>query len=211
MLEAPVYNMAGKQIDTMKIDEQVFGGEVRCDLIKQAVTAYHANTRQRTARTKSRSEIAYTRKKMFRQKGTGSARRGSKSDPLLRGGAHTFAKRPVVKRVRMPQKMRKAALNSAILAKLMGNDLIIVDGLKMDEPKTSVIAEMLKKIGINRSCLLAMGEKDRTIYLSARNIPKLKVSPASDLNAMDVVNSRQMVTTVEAMEILSGRGQSDGE
>ena len=211
MLEAPIYNTAGEQIDTLKIDEEVFGGEIKYDLIKQAVTIYHKNSKQGSAKTKSRSETAYTGKKLFRQKGTGSARRGSKSDPLLRGGGHTFAKTPGKSNSKMPQKMRQAALKSAILAKLLGEDLKIVDGLKIDEPKTSEMAKILKNLGINRSCLLALAENDKNIYLSSRNIPKFTVDKVVDLNAWEVVKNMKMIATVEAMEMLSGKAKSNEE
>ncbi len=210
-MEAPVYNTSGKKIDTLEIDEAIFGGEVKYDLIKQAVLAYHAASKQATAKTKSRSETAYSTKKLFRQKGTGNARRGSRNAPLLRGGAHIFAKRPQKRRPRLSKKMRRAALLSAILAKLLGQDLLVVKDLKIAEPKTRKIADLLKNLDIQKSCILALGENDRNIYLSSRNISNLTVRVAMDLNAMDVLNSRKMVMTSEAMNVFCGKGDADEE
>jgi len=163
MLEVPVYNTDGEKIETLKVDEAIFGGEVNVDLVKQAIVAYHANKRQGTAKTKSRAEVTATTKKMYRQKGTGNARHGAKTVNLLRGGGNTFAKRPRDYGKRLPRKMRKAALASAILAKLLGNDLCVVDGLKFDAPQTKAMSTLMDKLEINRTCLLTMAERDDNI------------------------------------------------
>ena len=203
MLEVPVYNIDGKKIDTLKVDEQTFGGSVNVDLVKQAVVAYHANRRRGTAKTKTRGEITATTKKMFRQKGTGNARRGSKSVNILRGGGHTFAKRPRDFGKKLPRKMRKAALASAILAKMLGEDFCVVDGLSVEQPKTAKMAALLKNLQINRTCLLALAERDMNIYLSSRNVSDLMVRTAEELNAYDVATRQKMVVTSEAMKALS--------
>jgi large subunit ribosomal protein L4 len=206
MLEAPVYNMDGKQVDTLKIDEKILGGSVNADLVKQAVLMYRTTLRQGSAKTRSRAEMSYSTKKLFRQKGTGNARRGSRRAPPLRGGGHTFAKRPYHYTNRMPKKMRKQALNSAILAKLLGNDLCVIQDLSIDEPKTAVMAKLLKKLEINRTCVLALGDRNQNIYLSSRNIPDLRVRTAQELNALDVANCTKMIVTGDAMNMLCGKG-----
>jgi large subunit ribosomal protein L4 len=205
MLEVPVYNTDGKKIEDLQVDEAIFGGRVNVDLVKQAVVAYHANLRQGTAKTKSRAEITGTTKKMFRQKGTGNARRGNRKAPILRSGGHTFAKRPRDFSKRLPQKMRKAALASAILAKMVGKDLCVVEGLTADEPKTSRMTGLMKNLEINRSCLLTLAERDRNLYLSSRNIPDLAVRITEELNAYDVATRQKMVVTAEAMKVLCGQ------
>ena len=202
MLEVPVYNTDGKKIETLKVDEAIFGGEVNVDLVKQAVVAYHANMRQGTAKTKSRAEISATTKKMYRQKGTGNARHGAKTVNLLRGGGNAFAKRPRDFGKKLPRKMRKAALGSAILAKMLGNDLCVVDGLKLDAPKTQTISTLMDKLEINRTCLLAMGQRDDNIYLSSRNIADLTVRITAELNAYDVATRQKMIVTSDAMKVL---------
>ncbi|MCD4825392.1 MAG: 50S ribosomal protein L4 [Phycisphaerae bacterium] len=205
MLEVPVYNCDGKKIDTMKIDEKIFGDRVNVDLVKQAVVAYHANLRQGSAKTKTRAEIKGTTQKMYRQKGTGNARHGNKKAPILRGGGHTFAKQPRNFGKKLPQKMRKAALASAILAKLVGQDLYVLDGLKVDEPKTARMSEVMKNLEINRSCLLTLAERDSNIYLSSRNLSDLTVRITEELNAYEVVTRQKMVVTSEAMKQLCGQ------
>ncbi|MBN1942244.1 MAG: 50S ribosomal protein L4 [Phycisphaerae bacterium] len=205
MLEVPVYNTDGKKIDTFQVDEASLGSQVNVDLLKQAVVAYHANRRQGTVKTKGRGEVAYSTRKLYRQKGTGNARRGAQSTNLLRGGGHAFAKRPRDFRKALPRKMRQAALRSAILAKILGQDLCIVQGLAAEAPKTKTMAALLKNLEINRSCLLALKDRDANLYLSSRNIPDLTVRVAGELNAYDVATRQKMVVTPDAMQALCSR------
>ncbi len=202
MIEVPVYNTDGKQVDTLKVEESLFGTTVNCDLVKQAVVAYHANKRQGSAKTKSRAEMAYSTKKMYRQKGTGNARRGSKRSGGLRGGGHIFAKAPRDFGKKLPQKMRQAATRSAILAKLIGGDLLVLDGLACSEPQTKVMAGLLTNLGINRSCLLALAERDKNVYLSSRNLTDLTVRITEELNAYDIATRQKMIVTSDAMKQL---------
>ena len=205
MLEVPVYNTDGEMIETLKLDEEVFGGTVNVALLKQAIVAYHANRRRGTATTKGRSDVEGSTRKLFRQKGTGFARRGARRTNILRGGGVAFAKRPREFRKALPKKMRKRALESAILAKILGHDLMVLEGLEMDGPRTRRMAGVMENLKIDRSCLLALRERDRNIYLSARNIPDLTVRIAEELNAFDVATRQKMVVTGEAMKALMAR------
>ena len=205
MLEVPVYNTDGEQIDALKVDREIFGGRVNAALLKQAVVIYHGNRRQGSAATKSRGMVTGSTRKLFRQKGTGNARRGNVRTNILRGGGVAFAKGKQNFRRKLPQKMRKAALKSAILAKIIGNDLMVVDGLKIDEPKTRDILQVLRNLKINRSCLLTLRERDRSVYLSSRNIPDLTVRIADELNAFDVATRQKMLVTADAMKALMSR------
>lgn len=205
MLEIPVYNADGKKIDTFPVDEALFGSQVNVDLVKQAVVTYHANRRQGTVKTKSRADVAYSTKKLFRQKGTGNARRGPRSANILRGGGHAFAKCPRDFRKKFPQKMRKAALKSAILAKIIGQDICIVEGLQAEAPQTKKMVGLLKNLEINRSCLLALKDRDTNLYLSSRNIQDLTVRITEELNAYDVATRQKMVVTSDAMKALCGQ------
>ena len=141
MLEVPVYNTNGEQTGALKIDEKVFGTTVNAPLLKQAIVAYHDHQRQGTAFTRGRSDVKGSTRKMFRQKGTGFARRGSRRTNILRGGGVAFAKRPRPRTAqkKLPKKMRRAALASAILAKILGGDLLVLEGLEMDAPKTCLL------------------------------------------------------------------------
>jgi large subunit ribosomal protein L4 len=202
MLEVPVYNPEGQKVDTLQVDEGLFGGSVNVSLLKQAVVTYHANRRQGTAQTKSRADVAGSTKKLYAQKHTGNARRGNLRTNVMKGGGMAFAKRPRDFRKDFPKSMRKAALASAILAKLLGNDLMVIKGLKADNPKTKQMVTMLKNLKIDRSCLLTLAQRDSNLYLSSRNIPAVTVCIASELNAFDVATRRKMLVTSEAMQSL---------
>lgn len=205
MLEVPVYNTSGRKIDTMKVDESVFGGSVNAPLLKQAVVTYHANSHQHSAHTRGRGDVTASTRKLFRQKGTGSARRGAGKTNIQRGGGVAFAKRLRSAHKTMPKRMRQAALNTAILAKILGGDLLIVDSIEISEPKTARMVELLENLEINRSCLLGLAQRDRNVYLSARNIGDLTVRTADELNAYDVAKRQKMLLTLEAMKFLVGR------
>jgi len=208
MVEVPVYNVDGEEIETLKVNENIFGGTVNAALLKQAVVAHHANMRQGTAATKSRGLTTGSTRKLFRQKGTGNARRGNLRTGVVRGGGVTFAKRRRDFRKKLPRKMRKAALGSAILAKIIGCDLVVVAGLKADEPKTRRMAGVLKNLKIDRTCVLALAERDENLYLSSRNIPGLTVRITSELNAAEVATRQKLLVTTEAMKALMGQGKA---
>lgn len=205
MLEVPVYNTNGEQVDKLELDDEVFGRRVNAPLLKQAVVMYHANSHQKTSETKGRSDVQGARRKLYRQKGTGMARRGQIRTGLLRGGGVIFAKQSGGRRLNMPRSMRKAALNSAILAKILSGDLVVVDELAFDGPRTSQMASTLEKLNIHRSCLLTVAERDQNVYLSARNIPKLSVTTTDDLNAYDVANRQKVLITLDAVKALVGQ------
>jgi large subunit ribosomal protein L4 len=205
MLEVPVYNTSGEQVETLQVDEAVFGSEVNASLVKQAVVSYQANRRQGSVATKGRGMVSGSSKKLFRQKGTGHARRGTLRTGKVRGGGMTFAKTPRDFRQRMPRKMRKAALRSAILAKILGSDLLVVDGLAVEAPKTKVMADLLKNLQVSRSCLLTLAQRDANVYLSSRNHPDLTVRTAEELNAFDVATRQKLVVTKDAMSRLMGQ------
>jgi len=205
MLEVPVYNTDGKKVDAMKVDEARFGGAVNAALLKQAVVAYHANRRQGTSATRGRGQVEGSTRKLYRQKGTGFARRGPVRTNIMRGGGVAFAKTPDRFGRGLSRKMRRRALDSALLAKMLGADLLVVDGLAVEAPKTAVMASLLKNLKINRSCLLALAQRDRNIYLSSRNVPDLTVRTAEELNAFDVATRQKLLVTREAMQWLIDR------
>lgn len=198
MIDLSVYNRDGQAVESLKVDEWAFGGSVRYPLLKQAIVMYHANKRVGTAATKSRGMVAGSTRKLFRQKGTGNARVGNIRTGKRVGGGVTFAK---VRRdfgKRMPKKQRKLARDSAILAKLLSNDVVVVDELKFDKPKTGDFASVLRNLKIERSCLVTISSIDVNLYKSARNIPKVIVMPVAELNAGDICNHRKMLITCEA-------------
>ncbi len=202
MLEVPVYNTSGEQVETLQIAEERFGKTVNTALLKQAIVAYHANKRQGTATTKGRSQVVGSSRKLFRQKGTGRARRGNVRTNVLRGGGVAFAKTTRSFRKKLPKKMRQKALASAILAKILGEDLLVVEGLTVAEPKTKLVAEVLANLSITRSCLLAIPAADPALWKSARNLPDVTVRTAGELNAFDVATRQKMLVTREAMNVI---------
>ena len=146
MIEIPVYSQDGKQVDALSVDEQSLGGEVRPALLKQAYVMYHANRRQGSAATRGRSDKVGSTAKLYRQKGTGRARRGNIRTNLLRGGGVAFAKKPKNWRQAMPRKMRRLANRNALLAKVVDGEIKIVDQLKFEAPKTRAFAEAPRRL-----------------------------------------------------------------
>ncbi len=211
MIELTVYNSSGQQVDTVRIDESVLGGCVRHSLLKQALVMYHANKRVGTAATKGRSMVAGSSKKLYRQKGTGNARMGTRRTGKRVGGGMTFAKAPRDFGQRMPRKQRKLARDSAVLAKLRSNNVVVVDGLAFEKPRTKDLAGVLKNLKIDRGCLVAINDYDENIYKSARNIRQVAVLPIADLNAADIVNHRQVLFTKDALTSFLDRSGADDD
>jgi len=200
MIELTVFNTSGQQVDTLKVDEAVLGGCVRYALLKQAIVMYHANKRVGTATTKSRGVVAGSTKKVYRQKGTGNARMGTRRAGGKRGGGGTtFAKKPRDFSQAMPKKQRKLARDSAVLAKLRQHSVVVVDALAFEKPRTKDFAGVLKNLKIDRSCLVAIRDADENVYKSARNLQKVDVLPVADLNAAAIVNHKQMLFTKDAI------------
>src|SRR5882762_2684436 len=141
MIEVPVYNQTGQEIEKIQVDEQKLGGTVRKQLLKQAIVMYHANQRQGTVRTLARGEVAGSTRKMFRQKGTGNARTGGIRNPIKRGGGHAKQKRPKDWRLAMPKKQRRLARDSALLSKFRAGDVRVVDQISLEQPKTKLIVQ----------------------------------------------------------------------
>jgi large subunit ribosomal protein L4 len=210
MIKLAVYNTDGQEVESLKVDEAVFGGSVRYSLLKQAVVMYHANKRVGTAANKSRSMVAGSSRKLFRQKGTGNARVGNIRTGKRKGGGVTFAKTQRDFSKSMPKKQRRLARDSAILAKLLRSDVVVVDGLNFDKPKTKDFAGILGNLKINRSCLVTVSSENVNLYKSANNIPKVDVMPVSELNAGDICRHRKMLFTKEAfLDVLNRKQASE--
>jgi len=202
MIDVKIFNQAGDEIETIQVDEAKLGGEVRTNLLKQALVMYHANQRQGSAQTLARGEVAGSTRKMFRQKGTGNARTGGIRNPIKKGGGHAKQKRAKDWRQALPKKAKRLARNSAILAKLQSNDVRVLDAIKLDEPKTKFVAQMYKKLGIDRSCLLALTGRDESVERAARNIDRTTLTTVAQLNAWDIMNKRTLLLTKEGLEQL---------
>lgn len=210
MIELTVYNTGGQQVDTIRVDESVLGSCIRYALLKQALVMYHANKRVGTVATKGRSHAAGSTRKLFRQKGTGNARVGTRRTGKRVGGGMTFAKGLRDFRQAMPRKQRLLARDSAVLAKLRSNEVVVVDGLSFEKPRTKDFVAVLKNLKIDRSCLVAVPEYNENVYKSVRNVPKVDVMPVADLNAADIINHRRVLFTKDALTSFLDRKAGSG-
>lgn len=210
-MAVPVFTMDGKRAGEMEINPAVLGGRVRAALIKQAIVAFLDHQRIDSARTKRRSDVEGSTRKLYRQKGTGNARAGMIRTPIRRGGGRAFAKRGPRSFKEMPKKMRRLARNSAILAKIRAQDVFIVDDIACPEIKTKTVVSMLSALGVKKGCTLAMHEADRNVYLSGRNIPKVNVRPVQELNAYDVLLRDKLIFTRAAFERLAKAPAKTGD
>lgn len=207
MIDVAVYNREGKEIEKLKVDESTFGGVVRYPLLKQAIVMYHANKRVGTAATKSRGMVSGSTRKLFRQKGTGNARVGNIRTGKRVGGGVTFAKVARDFSKHMPKKQRRLATDSAVLAKLLSDNVVVVDELKFEAPRTRDFADVLSNLKIERSCLVMTNSVDANVYKSARNIPRVAVIPIADLNAGEICNHKKILFTKEAFLSLLNKGK----
>jgi len=199
----PVKSAAGQDVGTYDLDLSEISPEISKQLLHDAVVMYETNRRQGTAKTKSRAEVAGSTKKIYRQKGTGRARAGNKRTHIRRGGGHAFARVPVDYSYRMPKYQVRLATRMALRSKFEDNQVVIVDTLSVSEPKTKVIATALKSLGLaDASCLLAIQQGDVNLWRSARNIADLRVSPAAELNAYDLLRQRMLLVTKDALDRL---------
>ena len=196
MIKLPVYDNKGKQVETLDIDEAQLGESVRPQLLKQAYVMFHANRRQGSARTRGRSGVEGSTRKLYRQKGTGNARVGAGRTNIRRGGGVAFAKTKKREefRLRMPRKMRRLANRNALLAKLVDDEVKCFTSLDFDAPRTRGLKALLDAVGINRTCLLAVNPDNRNAALSARNLADVDAIRIRQLNAFDLLNHRFLVT-----------------
>jgi len=210
VIALPIHNRAGESVGTYEFDPNDLAADVNRQLLHDVVVMYETNRRQGSVRTKSRGDVAGCKKKMYRQKGTGRARMGNKRTPIRRGGGHTFAKRPVDHSYRLPKKAVALATRMALLSKFLDNQVTVLDELSIAAPKTKDMVGLLKALGLaESSCLLAIESYDLNVWKSARNIPRVSVSPTSDLNAYDLLRRKTLVVTKGALDkIRSGARQA---
>lgn len=206
MASLTVYNRAGKEVGKYEIDPAELAPRINKQLLHDVVIMYQSNLRLGTAKTKSRGEVAGSTKKMYRQKGTGNARAGSRRSGIRRGGGHIFAKRPRDWTYRLPRKAVQLATRMALASKLRDNEVTVIDELAFDAPKTKDMAAILKALNLNNSSLLvATADHDLNVYKSARNIDQVTVSPVSGLTALNVLAPRRVLVTKAALDALRAR------
>ena len=198
MANVSVYNMEGKEVGTLELNDAVFGVEVNEHLVHLAVVAQLANKRQGTQKAKTRSEVSGGGRKPWRQKGTGHARQGSTRSPQWKGGGVVFAPTPRDYTIRLNKKEKRAALRSALTSRVQDNKFIVVDELKFDEIKTKKFQNVMDNLKVSKA-LVVLADNDQTTVLSARTIAGVKTSQVGSINVYDILKYNTVVATKAAV------------
>ena len=198
MANVSVYNMEGKEVGTLELNDAVFGVEVNEHLVHLAVVAQLANKRQGTQKAKTRSEVSGGGRKPWRQKGTGHARQGSTRSPQWKGGGVVFAPTPRDYTIRLNKKEKRAALKSALTSRVQDNKFIVVDELKFDEIKTKKFQGVMDSLKVNKA-LVVLADNDRNTVLSARNVADVKTAQVDSINVYDILKYNTVVATKAAV------------
>ena len=198
MANVSVYNLEGKEVGTLELNDAVFGVEVNEHLVHLAVVAQLANKRQGTQKAKTRSEVSGGGRKPWRQKGTGHARQGSTRSPQWKGGGVVFAPTPRDYTIRLNKKEKRAALKSALTSRVQDNKFIVVDEFKFDEIKTKKFQNVMDNLKVSKA-LVVLGDNDQNTVLSARNIAGVKTAQAGTINVYDILKYNTVVATKAAV------------
>jgi len=208
----PIYNSEGKEVDSIKLDVKVFDGAVNTPAIYQAINAYRLNQREGLASTKTRGEVSGGGRKPWRQKGTGRARVGSIRSPLWRHGGVIFGPHPRDFYNRLPKKIKSLALKSTLNVKVKENNLIVLDKINLEKPKTKEITKIISNLKIephsrqNRNNLLLLIDKiDNNLKIASRNINFLNINLAKDTHAYEVLSHRKLIITKDGLRDITGR------
>ena len=194
MANVSVYNMEGKEVGTMELNDAVFGVEINDHLVHLAVVRQLANNRQGTQKAKTRSEVSGGGRKPWRQKGTGHARQGSTRAPQWTGGGVVFAPTPRDYSLKMNKKERRAALKSVLTSKVQENKLIVLEDLKLDEIKTKAMQNVLNNLNVSKA-MVVLADNDQNVVISARNIPDVITALPSTINVYDVLKYNTLILT----------------
>jgi len=213
-VQVPVYNLAGEMVRSIEISDHIFAAPFNEAVVHQAMVRQRANARQGTANTKTRGEVSGSTRKLFRQKHTGFARAGSRRSPLRRGGGIIFGPKPRSYRQAMPKKMRQLALRCVLSAKVKVKELMILEQLKLDKPKTKEMAQILAALQVDSSALIVTREAESSIIKSACNLPGIRIIPVNLLNVVDILSCKMLLMTevaVRKAEEIWGEKLSQGE
>ena len=201
MATLPIYDESGKEVGKYEIDSEAVADRVSKQLLHDAVVMYQANLRQGSHNTRTRGQVSGTNKKMYRQKGTGNARAGGKRTNVRRGGGVARTIKPRDYSYRMPKKAVRLATRMAIRSKIDDGEVVVIDSLGFDQPKTSRMASILKALGLDKTTtLVATASQDNAVYKSGRNITGVSVQAVRDLNALSVLSPRRMLVTKAALD-----------
>lgn len=203
-MQVPVYNVQGEQVSETELRDDIFGVAVNESLMHQALVRQLANARLGTHKTKTRSEVQGGGRKPWRQKGTGRARQGSIRSPHWRGGGTVFGPTPRSYRQKMPRKMRRQALRSALTVKASDAQVMVLDALDMSEPKTREVLGILENLGVDSSALILLPQRDEVILRSVRNLPKVRTLVAQYLNVRDLLKYDYILMPLASLEVIEG-------
>ena len=201
MVSLPIVNEAGKEVGQYEIDTEQVADRISKQLMHDAVVMYQANLRQGSHNARTRGQVAGSKKKMYRQKGTGNARAGGKRTNIRRGGGVARTIKPRDYSYRLNKKALRLATRMAIRSKIDDGELVVIDKLSFENPKTKQMATLLASLGLSgSSTLIATAEMDRSVYMSGRNITGLSVEPVRQLNALSVLKPNRMLITKDALD-----------
>ncbi len=202
-MEVPVYNMSGEEVSIVELPADIFEAKINRDLMHQSLVRQLANKRLGTHKAKGRSEVNRSTKKIYRQKGTGNARHGSRRAPIFVGGGVAHGPLPRSYEKKMPRKMRRAALRSALSVKAGNGDIVVLDEISMDVPKTKEMVAVMNRLVAGESTLLLLAERNKNVELSARNLPDLKALRATYLNIRDLLGYNKIVMPLAALDVIN--------
>lgn len=200
MAKVTMLNMAGAEVGEITLNDEIFGIEPNEFAVQTVIKNYLANQRQGTQSAKTRSEVRGGGRKPFRQKGTGRHRQGSTTDPTQVGGGIVFAPKPRDYRYSVPKKVKRLALKSVLSAKVADNEIIVLDELKFDEPKTKEMVKVLDNIKADKKTIIVMDEKDENVVRSASNIQGVRTALVGTMNVYEIINHCSLVLTKAAAE-----------
>lgn len=203
-MQVPVYNMAGQEVSSVDLPASIFEAKINRGLMHQALVRQMANARLGTHKAKTRAEINRTGRKIYRQKGTGNARHGSRKAPIFVGGGVAHGPLPRSYEKKMPRKMRRAALRSALAAKYQSGDLVVLDQVSVDAPKTKEMAAMQSRLVGGSSALLLLAGHDSAVEKSVRNLASMKALNASYLNIRDLLGYDKLLVPLDALDAITG-------
>lgn len=198
MPKVTVYNQAGSQVGEIELNDSVFGIEPNKHVMSEVIISLRASQRQGTAKVKNRSEVRGGGRKPWRQKGTGRARQGSIRAPQWRGGGTVFGPVPRSYAYKLPKKVRRLALKSALSTKVQENNILILDQLTFEAPKTKEFVSVLKNLSVDTKALIVTGDINENAVLSARNIPGVKVVSSNAVNVLDIIGHEKLIMTEDA-------------
>ncbi|PIC04610.1 50S ribosomal protein L4 [Anoxybacillus flavithermus] len=200
MPKVALYNQNGENIGEIELNDAVFGVEPNKHVLFEAVIMQRASLRQGTHKTKNRAEVSGGGRKPWRQKGTGRARQGSIRSPQWRGGGIVFGPVPRSYSYKLPKKVRRLAIKSALSSKVLENSIVVLDNLTLEAPKTKEMVKILNNLSVDRKALIVTADANENVILSARNIPGVTVVTASGINVLDVLNHDKLIITKAAVE-----------